>query len=54
MSADNQAVRERETCRRCGETVPGADYPWKFAQAGGALAGPFCDRDCQLGWLLDG
>lgn len=48
----NQQVRDRDECQHCGGEVPEEDYKWKFAAAGGALAGPFCGMSCQFGWLM--
>jgi len=48
----NAKVRARDDCRVCGDDA-GDDHAWKFMSAGGALAGPFCSRDCHFGFLLD-
>jgi len=43
----NRQVRNRTACRSCAGSIPESDeYSWKYAQAGGCLAGPFCSREC--------
>jgi len=49
----NAEVRAREDCRVCGDDA-GDGHAWKFMSAGGALAGPFCSRDCQFAFLMEG
>jgi len=48
----NAKVRSREDCRVCGDDA-GDGHAWKFMSAGGALAGPFCSRDCQFEFLTE-
>jgi hypothetical protein len=49
----NAEVLAREDCRVCGGRADD-DHAHKFIGAGGALAGPFCSRDCHYAYLLEG
>jgi len=49
----NTEVQNRQYCQVCNVSVREGDYDCKFMQAGGALAGPFCSRDCHYAWLLE-
>jgi predicted lactoylglutathione lyase len=46
----NAEVLAREDCL-CGDRVDD-DHAHKYIAAGGALAGPFCSRDCHYAFLL--
>lgn len=46
-----QEVKDREQCLFCEKSVPDEEYEWKFVGAGGMIEGPFCDSECQFGWL---
>lgn len=50
----NAETRAKTECLHCGNRVSDEEYGWKYAGAGGVLAGPFCGRECQFGWLNDG
>jgi len=48
-------VQARTACEQCAGSVPESDdYSWKYAQAGGLLAGPFCSSGCYWDWLAGG
>lgn len=48
----NAEVRAREDCRVCGDDA-GDCHAWMFMSAGGALAGPFCSRNCHFAFLME-
>ena len=49
----NASTRAQSDCAVCGEHVPDRDFPTKFMQAGGVLAGPFCSPECHWGFLME-
>lgn len=53
MDHHNALIQREEWCECCGRAVPADDYSWKFAAAGGVLAGPFCSNRCYWRFIND-
>jgi hypothetical protein len=49
----NARTRRKKWCESCGRAVPETDHSWKFAAAGGVLAGPFCSESCYWRFVRD-
>lgn len=53
MDHHNARKQREKWCECCGRSVPVKDHSWKFAAAGGVLAGPFCSETCYWRFVRD-